>query len=661
MVWYAIPYYIAVVVLLITLILSLRKGRGLGNHIAAASGAGLLTVLVHTFGFFTDMQWLNLFSKIGCEFLVDIAIIQVLQYVVYEVEGRERTKKGDYVFFATYVLAVADLVFQITRLGILEQSGGVLFWYHCAFCMLGAIAIMYVYVKKMSEMPMIYRNRYSFSLVAIVVISVLDAFITFGIIPSTFGNLSFLVYAIYCPLLYWSNYDRTSRGMMNTIRKMVLEYVGPVILFDYEGYLADVNKDMLRLFPELAHTDILTVRMIDFLQMGNFKQLQGMDKNQAFDWYPPNDADEQMYRCNFYCLRDEKNRFVGNLITLRTLEAEKDPMTGLYTREGFWHRMRVVEATGVYPVALCVCNANGIGLVNDLYGWERGNEMIYKLASLMRECLPPSAFLASVNDGDMAAIMVGVEQDEATKWFEKLRERYRKENDTGIDADVEYGITVVRSGGRQLEKCYREAVDSMRTKKLLNGTSKKSSLVDSLSQTLAESDYETEEHVERTREMSAKLGRALHLSDTDMGRLSLLAVLHDIGKIAIPHAILTKPGKLNDEEWEIMKTHTEKGYRIASVSPELNAIADCILHHHERWDGTGYPGGLKGEEIPLLARIITVVDSYDVMVNDRPYHKAMSVEEAEAELIRCSGTQFDPQLIQIFLQVLHEEKKEQQN
>lgn len=162
--------------------------------------------------------------------------------------------------------------------------------------------------------------------------------------------------------------------------------------------------------------------------------------------------------------------------------------------------------------------------------------------------------------------------------------------------------------------------------------------------------------MERTREMAIRLGKALSLSDGELGKLALLAVLHDIGKIAIPHSILLKPGKLTDAEWEIMKTHTEKGYRIANASKELKPIGEYILHHHERWDGGGYPGGLAGDEIPLLSRIITVVDSHDVMVHDRPYHRAMSGEAAEAELRRCSGTQFDPKLVKVFLEVLKEER-----
>jgi HD-GYP domain-containing protein (c-di-GMP phosphodiesterase class II) len=222
--------------------------------------------------------------------------------------------------------------------------------------------------------------------------------------------------------------------------------------------------------------------------------------------------------------------------------------------------------------------------------------------------------------------------------------------------DFEYGVAVLRDDTVSVEAAVKEASESMRTKKLMSETSKKSSQLDSLKQTLTESDYETEEHVERTKIMATRLGRALGLSDADLGKLALLAVLHDIGKIAIPHSILSKPERLSEEEWKVMRTHTEKGYRIASASKELQPIAEYILHHHERWDGQGYPGGLAGEDIPLLSRIITVVDSHDVMVHDRPYHHAMSQAEAEKELLRCSGSQFDPHIVAVFLHVLRDEE-----
>ncbi len=142
------------------------------------------------------------------------------------------------------------------------------------------------------------------------------------------------------------------------------------------------------------------------------------------------------------------------------------------------------------------------------------------------------------------------------------------------------------------------------------------------------------------------------LNDDQLSELELLSSLHDLGKIGIAEHILDKPGPLSREEWLEMRKHPEIGYRIAQASPELAAVAEGILCHHERWDGTGYPQGLRGDAIPLLARILTIVDSYDAMTNDRAYHKAVSESEALGEIVACAGRQFDPAICEKFLHIM---------
>jgi len=151
------------------------------------------------------------------------------------------------------------------------------------------------------------------------------------------------------------------------------------------------------------------------------------------------------------------------------------------------------------------------------------------------------------------------------------------------------------------------------------------------------------------KDLSIALGKRMNLDNDKINELGLLALLHDIGKMAISDDILQKPGKLTEEEWEKMKRHSEIGYRIAETSPELIHISKYILFHHERWDGTGYPRGLKGDEIPLLSRIISVVDVYDVMTNARVYKDPVSHDEALKEIIRCADSQFDPYVVKEFL------------
>jgi HD-GYP domain-containing protein (c-di-GMP phosphodiesterase class II) len=147
------------------------------------------------------------------------------------------------------------------------------------------------------------------------------------------------------------------------------------------------------------------------------------------------------------------------------------------------------------------------------------------------------------------------------------------------------------------------------------------------------------------------LGRVLQLPGYQIDELALLALLHDIGKVVIPPQILAKPERLSPEEWETVKRHPQNGYRIATSSSEILLIAEAILTHHEHWDGSGYPRGLKGEEIPILARILAIVDAYDVMTEGRPYQSAISHQAALTELQRCAGSQFDPGLVQVFCQM----------
>jgi HD-GYP domain-containing protein (c-di-GMP phosphodiesterase class II) len=142
----------------------------------------------------------------------------------------------------------------------------------------------------------------------------------------------------------------------------------------------------------------------------------------------------------------------------------------------------------------------------------------------------------------------------------------------------------------------------------------------------------------------------LGLSAEDIDELRTLGLMHDIGKITLEDRLLDKPGKLSDSEYLEIQRHVETGYRILSSLNEFSSIAGHVLAHHERWDGTGYPNGLKGEEIPLEARIIAVADAYDAMTSDRPYRKALSEEAAVEEIKRNTGTQFDPAIVKAFVE-----------
>jgi diguanylate cyclase len=181
------------------------------------------------------------------------------------------------------------------------------------------------------------------------------------------------------------------------------------------------------------------------------------------------------------------------------------------------------------------------------------------------------------------------------------------------------------------------------------------SIVCALLNALNEKDTGADDHAQRLLTLSSRISIKLGLSSNQTEDLSMLALLHDIGKIGISRSILQKPAPLTAEEWAEMKQHPQIGCRIVQALPELSGIDECILYHHERWDGKGYPMGLKGEDIPLLCRIISVIDAYDAMTNDRVYRRALCPSAVFLELQSNAGTQFDADIVHIFLDMLRSE------
>jgi HD-GYP domain-containing protein (c-di-GMP phosphodiesterase class II) len=196
------------------------------------------------------------------------------------------------------------------------------------------------------------------------------------------------------------------------------------------------------------------------------------------------------------------------------------------------------------------------------------------------------------------------------------------------------------------------AESNMYKNKLIEKESNGSSIIFALEQTLFEKSNETREHALRMKNSAVKLGKSINLASSQLDELSLLASLHDIGKVALPETILLKESKLTEKDWGIIKRHPGIGFNIAQSSAQINHVAKFILACHENWDGSGYPQGLAGEAIPIVSRIMFISDAYDVMTNARIYKKAMSQDNAIEELKRCAGTQFDPVLVNKFVEII---------
>lgn len=240
----------------------------------------------------------------------------------------------------------------------------------------------------------------------------------------------------------------------------------------------------------------------------------------------------------------------------------------------------------------------------------------------------------------------------------RLSERVQASGYSDTAIALRHGTSSCNGLVGSIASAVAEAERHLLENRLVHGPDLERATLDLTLRLLAEKNTETEGHVNRMRAMAEVLAERLGLSSFERDRLVLLALLHDIGKVGIPDSILNKPGALNDEEMTIMHSHADAGSEIARQSVYFAGIAEDIRHHHERWDGTGYPDGLAGSAIPLLARIVAVLDAFDVMTNDRPYRKAQSPKDALSELARCAGTQFDPAVVAAFVDMMLEKEGE---
>ncbi|AOT70866.1 HD domain-containing phosphohydrolase [Geosporobacter ferrireducens] len=356
--------------------------------------------------------------------------------------------------------------------------------------------------------------------------------------------------------------------------------------------------------------------------------------------------------------------FAINDIT-QTMQAEEeirylsfhDKLTGLYNRAYFEEELARLDTGRQLPLSLILGDANGLKLVNDAFGHEAGDNLLKRVAEIFKEVCRQEDIIARVGGDEFAVILPNVGTDELADIIARMKDRCKEETADPIKVSIALGAATKEYESQNIQALFKLAEDRMYQNKLFESKSTRSSILASLKQSLEERTHETEEHGQRMKLLALKLGRTIGLNENQLYKLDLLAQLHDIGKIAIPDYILEKNNELTEDEWKIMRTHSEIGYRIAGASQELTVIADSILYHHEHWDGSGYPQGIQGEEIPLLARIIAVIDAYDCMTHDRPFARAKSKGEALVELRSCAGKHFDPNIVEAFIQMLAHKKQ----
>lgn len=534
---------------------------------------------------------------------------------------------------------------------------------HLAVCYIMIFNIILIFCYKIYQTPKAYRIRYSMNLILILTVVMLNAIFLY---KDYYIDLSIISYGFATIGVYFFTYDYTPINLINNIRNLILENThNGVMLFDCEQRLITCNSIAQEIY-QFSQEELQPYRyhLQDFLEKHDLPFDVQCNIHQTYDMAKTVGNKTRYYQINFNNIFDKHNKFLGNLLVLCDTTATRqhikqmehmathDFLTGLYNRSFYLAIQHEITVEEHYPISYICLNINGLKIINDIYGNSQGDEALRLVSEVVSQYFATNRYIFRFDGDEIVLILYNTLEKDALELMNEIESKIEKIFIQDIQVSAEYGISTILDSSTTLDQAYTKAKTAMSHKKMLNSKSRRSNVIESLKKSLEENNYDTEEHAIRTSQMAVELGQKLGLDDGTLKELELLATLHDIGKLSIPDKILNKPSKLTKEEFEIMKMHTVKGYEIAIITPELSNIANCILHHHERWDGTGYPHGLSKEDIPLLSRIIAVVDSHDVMTHDRVYHKAMPQEEAIAELKRCSGTQFDPNVVEIFLKIL---------
>ncbi|MGI6787129.1 MAG: PAS domain S-box protein [Acholeplasmataceae bacterium] len=326
-----------------------------------------------------------------------------------------------------------------------------------------------------------------------------------------------------------------------------------------------------------------------------------------------------------------------------------DSLTGLPNRRYFDDKLKELDNPKNYPLVITMMDIDGLKLINDTYGHFVGDQAIKKVADMLTKfCLEPT--IVSRIGGDEFLILSPKATLETYKpKLDDLITKISQIKIKEIQLSLSFGTAVKNDQSMRIDDVITEAENHMYSNKVLRSQSSRNQAISAIFNSLKEKHDEERKHSDRVSRYCAMMGEKLNLSENERLELEFAGRMHDIGKITIPDHILNKPGKLTEDEWEIMKAHTTNGYQILRSADKYSKLAEYALTHHERIDGKGYPQGLKGDEIPLFSRIISICDAYEAMTSDRSYRKAFTKEVAIEELKRCAGTQFDSKLVNVFI------------
>ncbi len=327
-----------------------------------------------------------------------------------------------------------------------------------------------------------------------------------------------------------------------------------------------------------------------------------------------------------------------------------DFLTGLYNRRFFEDELKRLDTERNLPLTIIMGDVNGLKLINDSFGHAIGDELLIKLSQVLKKSFRADDIIARVGGDEFMFLLPQTSGIKAEILIDRVKKSLINEKVGNSEVSISFGFEVKTQPEQNTSEILMEAENKMYRQKIYESASMRSNTIEMIMNALYEKNTREMLHSRRVSEICEAIAIKIRLTKDEVKRLRITGLMHDIGKIGIDEKILNSDQKLTNSEWLEVKKHPDIGFRILSASNEFSGIAEDVLQHHERWDGKGYPKGLKNVEISLNARIIAIADTYDAMISDRAYRKAFTKDQAIHEIERCSGTQFDPILVKAFIE-----------
>ena len=360
---------------------------------------------------------------------------------------------------------------------------------------------------------------------------------------------------------------------------------------------------------------------------------------------------------------NDKGEIKGVVVVLRDVTEERrkkerilylsyhDALTGLYNRRFFEEELNRLNTKRNLPLSIVMGDVNGLKLTNDAFGHDMGDLVLKKMAATIKKACRDDDIIARWGGDEFILLLPRTSEKETERICRRINKMIQQVKMDAIEFSISFGYETKCNEHQDIKNIMKNAEDYMYRRKSVDSPNMRGNTIKTILRTLHEKTPREEFHSNRVSRICQQIGKAMKLSDNEIYELGIVGLMHDIGKIAISEKTLNKRGSLSDSEWLEIRQHPEIGYRILSASNDMSYVADYVLSHHERMDGSGYPNQIKGHKIPLQSRILAVADAYDAMTSNRPYRNALPEHIAIEELKLHTGKQFDPTVVEAFLSI----------